>query len=162
MRPNIFITDEAHIVTTNELLCPYAVKITKMWRKLGTWFWLFTQDMKDFPDFATRILNMCEWWLLLTMAKDEIAQVARFRDLTSEQRGMMESATKSPPKYTEGVIISSVMQALFRNVPPSLPIALAMTEKHEKSARRQIMRELGVSELGAAAEVARRIALRRG
>ncbi len=161
-RPNIFITDEGHIVTKNPQLCPYAVKITKMWRKLGTWFWLFTQEMKDFPDAASGMLNMCEWWLLLTMEKDEIAQVARFRSLTQEQRSMMESATKSPPKYTEGVILSSVMQALFRNVPPALPIALAMTEKHEKAERRQIMRELQVTELGAAIEVARRITARRG
>ena len=161
-RPNIFITDEGHIVTKNPQLCPYAVKITKMWRKLGTWFWLFTQEMKDFPDAASGMLNMCEWWLLLTMEKDEIEQVARFRTLTQEQRSMMESATKSPPKYTEGVILSRAMQALFRNVPPALPIALAMTEKHEKAERRQLMRELQVSELGAAIEVARRITARRG
>ncbi|MBC7501850.1 MAG: conjugative transfer ATPase [Herminiimonas sp.] len=161
-RPNIFITDEGHIVTTNPLLLPYAVKITKMWRKLGTWFWLFTQDMKDFPDSASRILNMCEWWLLLTMAKDEISHVARFRELTAEQRGLMESAKKSPPRYTEGVVLSSSMQALFRNVPPALPIALAMTEKHEKAERRQIMRELNVTELGAAKVVASRLTLRRG
>ncbi len=161
-RPIIFITDEGHIITTSPLLCPYAVKITKMWRKLGTWFWLFTQNMKDFPDSASRMLNMCEWWLLLTMDRDEIEQVARFRTLTGEQRGLMESATKSPPKYTEGVILSTTVQALFRNVPPSLPIALAMTEKHEKAERRRIMKELGVTELGAAQEVARRIALRRG
>ncbi len=28
--------DEGHIVTTNPLLGPYATKIAKMWRKLGT------------------------------------------------------------------------------------------------------------------------------
>ncbi|HEX7635292.1 MAG TPA: conjugative transfer ATPase [Noviherbaspirillum sp.] len=161
-RPIIFITDEGHIITTSPLLCPYAVKITKMWRKLGTWFWLFTQNMKDFPDSASRMLNMCEWWLLLTMDREEIDQVARFRTLTDEQRGLMESATKSPPKYTEGVILSKTVQVLFRNVPPALPIALAMTEKHEKAERRKIMKELGVTELGAAQEIARRIALRRG
>ena len=161
-RPIIFITDEGHIVTTSPLLCPYVVKITKMWRKLGTWFWLFTQNMKDFPDSASRMLNMCEWWLLLTMDREEIDQVARFRTLTDEQRGLMESATKSPPKYTEGVILSKTAQVLFRNVPPALPIALAMTEKHEKAERRKIMKELGVTELGAAQEIARRISLRRG
>jgi len=160
-RPNIFITDEGHIVTTNALLCPYVVKATKMWRKLGTWFWLFTQEMADFPDSASRMLNMFEWWLLLTMSKNEIDEVGRFRNLSAEQRGLMESATKCPPKYTEGVLLSSTMQMLFRNVPPALPIALAMTEKHEKSERKRIMREQGVTELGAAMVVADRLRLRR-
>ena len=44
--------DEAHIVTTNPLLSPFLVKIAKMWRKLGAWLWLATQDMEDFPGKA--------------------------------------------------------------------------------------------------------------
>ena len=123
-RPLIFLTDEGHLVTKNQLLSDYVVKITKMWRKLGAWFWLATQNMQDFPDDVARILSMCEWWWLLTMPPDEIEHVARFKTLTDEQRRLMESATKEPPKYTEGVVISSAMQALFRNVPPALPIAL--------------------------------------
>jgi conjugative transfer ATPase len=160
-RPIIFLTDEGHVITKNPLLAPYVVKITKMWRKLGCWFWLATQNMEDFPDEARRMLAMCEWWILLTMERDEIEQVARFRTLTTEQRRMMESAAKEPPKYTEGVILASAVQALFRNVPPALPIALAMTEQHEKAQRRAIMEERGCSELEAACEVARQLALRR-
>jgi conjugative transfer ATPase len=160
-RPIIFLTDEGHIITKNPLLAPYVVKITKMWRKLGCWFWLATQNMEDFPDEARRMLAMCEWWILLTMDRDEIEQVARFRTLTLEQRRMMESAAKEPPKYTEGVILASAVQALFRNVPPALPIALAMTEQHEKAQRRTIMEARGCSELEAAYEVARQLAARR-
>ena len=33
------------IAGTNPLLSPYVVKITKMWRKLGAWFWLATQNI---------------------------------------------------------------------------------------------------------------------
>ena len=161
-RPIIFLTDEGHIITTNALLAAYVVKITKMWRKLGTWFWLATQNMKDFPDATSRMLNMCEWWILLTMDRDEVKEVGRFRTLTDEQRSLMESATKEPPKYTEGVILSASMQALFRNVPPPLPIALAMTEKHEKAERRAIMARDRCSELEAAYRVAEQLAARRG
>ncbi|WP_163452316.1 hypothetical protein, partial [Escherichia coli] len=71
-------------------------------------------NMMDFPDSMSRVLSMCEWWMLLTMDKSEIEQVARFRSLTPEQRQLIESATKEPPKYTEGVLISAIGQWLFR------------------------------------------------
>jgi conjugative transfer ATPase len=153
-RPLIMLTDEGHLITTNELLGPKIAKGTKMWRKLNIWFWLATQNLKDFPDSMTRVLSMCEYWMLLTMDRSEIEEVARFRSLTSEQRAMMESARKSPGKYTEGVLISASDQMLFRNVPPALPIALAMTEGHEKAHRRRLMDQHGCTEMEAAQMVA--------
>lgn len=160
-RPIIFLTDEGHLISTNELLGPKVAKGTKMWRKLNIWFWLATQNMMDFPDSMSRVLSMCEWWMLLTMDKSEIEQVARFRSLTPEQRQLIESATKEPPKYTEGVLISAIGQWLFRNVPPALPIALAMTEGHEKAARRRLMEKHGCNEVDAAKLIARQLAGRR-
>lgn len=154
--------DEGHIVTTNPLLGPYATKIAKMWRKLGTWLWIFTQNLEDFPDTAKKMLNMAEWWICLVMPPQEVEQIARFKTLTAEQREMLLSATKVPHKYTEGVIISEKVQALFRAVPPSLYLALGMTEKPEKAERRQIMNELNCSELEAAFHVARRLDENRG
>jgi hypothetical protein len=88
------------------------------------------------------------------MDKSEIEEVARFRSLTREQRAMMESARKERPKYTEGVLINASGQFLFRNVPPALPIALAMTEGHEKAQRRRIMEQHGCTEMEAAQFVA--------
>lgn len=154
-RPTVFLTDEGHLITTNALLGPKIAKGTKMWRKLDIWFWLATQNLQDFPDSMERVLSMCEYWMLLTMDPSEIAQVARFRSLTPEQRKMMESTRKEPPKYTEGVLISATDQWLFRNVPPALPIALAMTEGHEKAHRRRIMDKHGCSEMEAAQMVAK-------
>ena len=55
------ITDEGHIITTNPLLARYVVKITKMWRKLGAWFWIATQNLEDFPDASRKMLNMMQW-----------------------------------------------------------------------------------------------------
>ncbi|RMX08147.1 conjugative transfer ATPase [Corticibacter populi] len=156
-RPIIFLTDEGHLITTNELLGPKIAKGTKMWRKLGIWFWLATQNLADFPASMSRVLSMCEYWMLLTMDKSEIEEIARFRALSPEQRQMIESARKEPPKFTEGVMISAGGQVLFRNVPPSLPIALAMTEKHEKAQRRRLMEEHGVNEMDAAVMVARQL-----
>jgi len=157
-RPTLVVTDEGHIITTNPLLARFVVKITKMWRKLGAWFWIATQTLEDFPDASRRMLNMMEWWLCLSMPKEEVEQIARFRELTLEQRRLLLSTRKEPGKYVEGVVLADNLEALFRNVPPALSLALAMTEKHEKAERAALMRERRLSELEAAYIVAERIA----
>ena len=156
-RPTLVVTDEGHIITTNPLLARYVVKITKMWRKLGAWFWIATQNLEDFPDASRRMLNMMEWWLCLVMPKEEIEQIARFKDLNDERRSLLRSARKEPSKYVEGVVLSDTIEALFRHVPPPLTLALAMTEQHEKAERATIMRERNCTELEAAYVVAERI-----
>lgn len=153
--------DEAHIITKNPLLSPYTVKIVKMWRKLGAWLWLFTQNLKDFPDESEKMLNMAEWWILLNLPLDEIEQVTRFKNLTEEQKTMTGSATRTG-NYTEGVIISEKMTSLFRVVPPSIYLALGQTEKDEKSTRRKLMEKYNCSELEAAIRIARELDRKRG
>ena len=160
-RPTVFLTDEGHVITINPLLSPFLVKATKMWRKLGIWLWLATHNLEDFPDAASRMLAMFEWWLMLTMDTNDIDEIGRFRTLTDEQRKLMESATKAPPKYTEGVLLNASGQMLVRNVPPALPIALAMTEQHEKTERQAIMNERQCTELEAADLVAERLMRKR-
>ena len=160
-RPTLVVTDEGHIITTNPLLARYVVKITKMWRKLGAWFWIATQNLEDFPDASRKMLNMMEWWLCLVMPKEEVEQIARFRELSEVQRSLLLSARKEPGKYVEGVVLSDKLEALFRNVPPPLSLALAMTEKHEKAERAAIMRERGCTELEAVYRIAERIAAAR-
>ncbi len=156
-RPTLVVTDEGHIITTNPLLARYVVKITKMWRKLGAWFWIATQNLEDFPDASRKMLNMMEWWLCLVMPKEEVEQIARFKDLTDVQRSLLLSARKEPGKDVEGVVLSDNLEALFRNVPPPLSLALAMTEKHEKAERAAIMRERNCSEIEAVYVIAERI-----
>ena len=160
-RPTLVVTDEGHIITTNPLLARYVVKITKMWRKLGAWFWIATQNLADFPDASRKMLNMMEWWLCLVMPKEEVEQIARFKDLSDEQRSLLLSTRKEPGKYVEGVILADSLEALFRNVPPPLSLALAMTEKHEKAERAKIMREQNCTELEAVYVMAERIARNR-
>jgi conjugative transfer ATPase len=159
-RPTIMVTDEGHIITTNPLLAPYVVKVVKMWRKLGAWYWIATQNLEDFPDAAKRMLNMIEWWLCLVMPKEEVDQIARFKALTPEHKRLLLSARKEPGQYTEGVVLSDQVEALFRHVPPPLYLALAMTEKHEKVERQRLMDELGLSEVEAAIKVAERLRMR--
>lgn len=161
-RPIINVTDEGHIITKNPLLAPYVVKITKMWRKLGAWFWLATQNLDDLPKAAEPMLNMIEWWICLSMPPDEVEKIARFRELNPAQKALMMSARKEAGKYCEGVVLSKSMEALFRAVPPSLYLAMAMTEPEEKAARFKLMQEHGIGELDAAIQMAENIDRARG
>jgi conjugative transfer ATPase len=161
-RPTLVITDEGHVITTNPLLAPYVIKITKMWRKLGAWFWIATQNLDDFPDASRRMLTMLEWWICLVMPKDEIGQIARFRQLSEEQSALLLAARKSPGQYTEGVVLTDHLTALFRNVPPAIALALGMTEKEEKAQRAGLMKKHNCTELEAVFKVAELISVKRG
>lgn len=161
-RPIIMVTDEGHIITKNPLLAPFVVKGTKMWRKLGAWFWLATQNLSDFPNAAQTMLNMIEWWVCLNMPPAEIEEIARFKKLTPAQKALLLTASKASGKYTEGVILSKKVETLFRVVPPSLYLALAMTEPEEKAQRWQEMQAMHCSELSAAIRIAGKIDTARG
>ncbi|MCL6324706.1 MULTISPECIES: conjugative transfer ATPase [Pectobacterium] len=161
-RPILNVTDEGHIITKNPLLSPYVVKVTKMWRKLGAWFWLATQNIDDLPKAAEPMLNMIEWWICLSMPPDEVEKIARFRELTPAQKALMLSARKESGKFTEGVILSKNLEVLFRAVPPSLYLALAQTEPEEKAERYRLMQQFGIGELDAAFRVAEMIDHARG
>jgi conjugative transfer ATPase len=161
-RPIINVTDEGHIITKNPLLAPYVVKITKMWRKLGAWYWLATQNIDDLPRAAEPMLNMIEWWICLSMPPDEVEKIAHFRELSPAQKALMLSARKETGKFSEGVILSKSMEVLFRAVPPSLYLALAQTEPEEKAERYQLMQQHGIDELAAAFKIAERIDRARG
>jgi hypothetical protein len=133
-----------------------------MWRKLGAWFWLATQNLDDLPKAAEPMLNMIEWWVCLSMPPDEVEKIARFRALNASQKALMLSARKEAGKFTEGVILSKSMEVLFRAVPPSLYLAMAMTEPEEKAERFALMQQHGISELDAALLVAEKIDRARG
>ena len=59
-------------------------------------------------------------------------------------------------------MLSKKLETLFRVVPPSLYLALAMTEPEEKAERWSLMQEHRCSELDAAYRVAARIDSARG
>jgi len=161
-RPIICATDEGHIITKNPLTAPYVVKITKMWRKLGAWFWLSTPSLDDLPPAAKPMLNMIEWWLCLSMSPDEVEKIARFRELTPEQKALLLSARKQTGDFIEGVILSRSMEILFRAVLPSLNLALGATDLEEKNERYQLMQAHHIAELDAALRVAAKTDVARG
>lgn len=149
------ILDENHIFTSISLLADIETRIAKMGRKLGLWLWLATQNLKDFADNSRRMLAQIEHWMCLALPPDEIDQIEKFKSLSTEIRALLLSARKEKGKYTEGVLISPKLKALFRNVPPKLYLAMAATDQDEKNHRARIMQELSCSEIEAVSFIAK-------
>lgn len=93
-----------------------------MWRKLGIWLWLATQNLSDFPDDAKKLLNMIEWWELLVMPPEEVEQVSRFKSLTPEQRQLPAQRHQSAGEIHRR---RSAFTACGSAVPRGLPCPVA-------------------------------------
>lgn len=156
-RFTLFFGDEIHTITKNLLTVVYLTKCAKMSRKFGLWLWLATQNVSDFPRDARKILSMMEFWMCLGMSEAEMKSVEEFRKLSGEERELFRSVRKSTKKYVEGVLLSNRIKALFRNVPPRISLSLAMTEKHEKAERHNMMKQHNISELEAAKLIAKKM-----
>jgi conjugative transfer ATPase len=153
-RKIVQMTDEAHIITTNPMLAPFLVKAVKVQRKIGISSILATQNFADFPNAAKKLLNMIDWWMCLCPTKNEVEEISKFKELTNENKRMMTSCRKQKRCYTEGVVLStSLDEMLFRNIPPSHFLAIAMTEKEEKAERRKLMEKHNITEVQAATMV---------
>jgi len=74
----------------------------------------------------------------------------------------MLSVRKAAGEHCEGVILSKSMELPFRAVPPSLYLALTMTEPEEKATRHTLIQQHGLSELDAAIRMAQQIDQARG
>ena len=161
-RPTIMLTDEGHVITTNPITAAYKVLISKLsGRRMGFWLWDATQNLEDYPDEAEKMLSMFEWWMCLNVGRKELDDVLRFRALSTDEQLMALGTRKVSGLYTEGCVLSDKVVGQFRHVPPALALALAQTEKEERSRRAQIMREQECSELEAVEYVAREIAEQR-
>jgi len=161
-RPIIVIGDEAHLFLKNSLLAPYMVKICKMFRKVNTWPWLATQNLEDWADESKKMLTMFEWFIAMDCPKEEVEQLSRFRDIDDNQKQLLLSCHKMRGLYTEGVVLSKSMPpSLFRNVPPSFALSLAMTDPDEKAVRKELMDEHGIDELEAVMMIAEQISKKR-
>ncbi|GIU42836.1 conjugative transfer ATPase, PFL_4706 family protein [Shewanella sairae] len=150
--PIVCLTDEAHLISTNVLLAPYATKIVKMWRKLSAWFWLATQDLKDFPAESRKMLNNAEWWILLNMSEDELSTLQQFKKLSENKLDLIRSMTSEKHKFKEGVVMGMDDKFLsrFTIVPPALYLALGETDGDAKKKREDFMNKHNCTALEAA------------
>jgi hypothetical protein len=157
-RPTILIMDEAHILFKSEMVASFVTLMAKVARKIGLWLIPCTQNLNDFSGIESKkVLSMMETWLCLAIEKDEVDLINQFKPLTPEARELILDIRKYPKIYSEGVLLGKNYQGLFRNVPPRLALSLAMTEQDERSERKKIQDEQGLSEMEAVELMARQL-----
>lgn len=150
--------DEAHLWAKIPLLMSGMVVAVKVFRKLGCWLCIITQDITYFKGDAKKILGNAEFWWLMKMDAKEIAQAETILNLSDEVKHLIRYPRKEERRYVEGISMSSKYpDTLIRFVPPSLMLALGQTDSKEKEQRYRIMEEQGVSELDAALIIAEQI-----
>lgn len=161
-RPTIVVADELHVLAKNPFLGPFILKIVKVWRSLGAWFWAATQNVDDMDEGMKKLISNMEWFIALSMPKDEVAKLKAFKEISDEAEMMIRSAKKSPGRYAEGVVISPSLTTLFRGVVPPIALALAQTEQHERHERIQLVKSgAAKTELDAAFLIADQISAKR-
>ncbi|EGQ9284426.1 conjugative transfer ATPase [Vibrio parahaemolyticus] len=154
-RDIVLYTDEAHLLLSNDQLSKLIVTQVKTARKLGVWPQLCTQNVQDCSGEAEKLLSMIEWYYCLNTGITEARHVKRHKDLSDDQVKLITSTRKQARAYTEGVVLSDKAEYQFRSVPPSLILAVSMTESSEKAQRASVLTERGLrNELEAAYEVA--------
>jgi conjugative transfer ATPase len=157
-RPTIFIMDEAHLLFKNQMIAAFATLMAKVSRKLGLWLMPATQNIEDLKGMETsKLLSMMENWLCLALSEKEIDLIPQFRSLSQEQRDLLSSVKKYPKVYAEGVLLGENYQGLFRNIPPRIALALAMTEQNEKAERRKLCEQFGYTDLEAVEQIAEKL-----
>lgn len=156
-RDTVCLTDEAHLVLKDVMLLQILLKATKMWRKIGVWLWLATQNFQDFSADAQRMLSILEWWFIMWMEEDELIKVAQFKGMSEEETDMLRRIRKARGRYVEALVKGASGSSILRMVPPALSIALAQTDPDEKRARSQLMKEHRIPELDAAMMIAEHI-----
>lgn len=150
--------DEAHLWAKIRLLILGLIVGVKVFRKLGCWLNVITQDITDFVGDAKKILGNAEFWWLMRMDEKEIRQAEEILNLSEETRHLIRFPRKEERRFVEGISMSSKFpNTLIRFVPPSLMLALGQTDAKEKEARYRLMREHGIEELDAALMVADQI-----
>ena len=151
--------DEAHLWAHIKLLMGGLVTGAKVFRKLGCWLNVITQDISDFADTdAQKILGNAEFWWLMRLDEKEINQASTVLNLSDEARHLIQFLRKEERRFVEGVSLSEKFDsAMVRFVPPSLMLALGQTDGKEKEVRYRLMREKGIEELDAALLIAEEI-----
>ncbi|MDP8051515.1 conjugative transfer ATPase [Pasteurella atlantica] len=148
--------DESHLWAKINMLMDGLTVGSKVFRKLETWLCLITQDISDYKGDATKILANAEFWHLMKMSNKEIKQATKILNLDEEVQHLIKFPKKENGRFVEGVTISEKYpDTLVRYVLPPLILALAQTEGKEKKHRKNIMEQLGCTELEAAYHIAK-------
>lgn len=148
-RQNIALFDEFHAVVKHEATAKTILDCTKTTRKYALWLWLLTQNVSDCKGEISNLLSNMEYWMCFGTSPAEIKDISEYKDINEEEIKMMKSLQKKDNKFNEGAVLANKVTGVFRSIPPQFIFNVAGTEKHEKSMRRKVMEECGVSEVEA-------------
>lgn len=150
-RDTICLIDEGKVFLKNELTGPILNSIVSMWRGFGAWLWLATQTLSQVPDSSIELITQCEWWFGICLKESEVNKIVErgFKPLSPLQSTLLKKTRKEPDMYSEAGILSNNLNTTVRIVPPPITMALAETEKKEKTHRTKLMNEHGITELEA-------------
>jgi conjugative transfer ATPase len=157
-RATCLIIDEIHVILKCPMLAVFIILIAKVARKLGLWLTVCTNNMNDFSGLESKkVLSMMETWLCLALDREEVKLLEQFKPLTEVMRDLVMDIRKYPGIYSEGVLLGKRVCGLFRNVPPRVSLSLAMTEQDERTERKRIQKEKGLTELQAVDYIAKQL-----
>lgn len=155
-RPIIFILDEVHVLLKSEKLAEFFVLMMKVARKKGLWLIPATQNVSDLSGTeAAKALAIIETVVCLALGEAEIADLETFKPLSPLQRAQLKDLRKYPKLYAEGYLLGDKHSGIFRNIPPRIALALAMTEQSERAERVALQKKHHLSELEAVACMAK-------
>ncbi|WP_203368708.1 conjugative transfer ATPase [Cysteiniphilum marinum] len=149
-RPYVLIGDECHIVTTKKATAASVTQCAKMSRKIGLVIWFYTQNAKDFPDSAAKMMSAFETWQILALPDDELEHISRFVNLTDHDIRMVKSIINQKRTYSELMTISPKYRFLSRCIPMREIIALMFNEIEEKTKRAEVAQQYDCTEAEAA------------
>jgi hypothetical protein len=154
-RPMQLILDEAHVLFKSDMVAAFVILMAKVARKVGLWLVPCSQNVGDFSGVeARKLLSMMETWMIFSLSADELDKIESFKPLTPEMRSMILDACKYPGLYSEGVLLGARYSGLFRNVPPRIALALAMTEQDERTQRETLQKQHGLTAIQAVEQMA--------
>ena len=157
-RPTELFMDEAHVLFKSDMVAAFVILMAKVARKIGLWLKPCTQNIEDFTGIESKkVLSMMETWLCLALEADEVALINKFKPLSAEMKNLILDVRKYPGLYAEGVLLGKRHSGLFRNIPPRIALALAMTEQDERTARKKLQQELNITELEAVEHIAKQM-----
>lgn len=157
-RPTILILDEAHVFFKSEMVAAFVTLMAKVARKIGLWIIPCTQNINDLSGKESRkVLSMMETWLILSLDKEEVGHLEQFKPLTDEMRSLVMDVRKYPGIYSEAVLLGKRYSGLYRNIPPRIALALAMTEQDERTQRKELQDRLGITEMEAVEHIAKKL-----
>ncbi|WP_119327768.1 conjugative transfer ATPase [Cysteiniphilum halobium] len=154
--PTIFIIDEAHILFKYKLLADFLILMSKISRKINLNILPATQNLSDMSETGgmQKMLSMMDTIIGLYMDKKEREMFQQNKQLPDEVMAMLDRARKCKPFYSEAVLMHENWQGIFKNIPPRLPLALAMTDPNEKALRKSLSEEFGYTTLEAVGKIA--------